>query len=703
MRFNLTFIVVFFLLSSCSPDYIDWPVYLGSKEGTQFSTASLITKENVKDLKVAWEYSSGDAHPKNRSQIQCNPLIVDGVLYGSTASLKFFALDARSGKQLWKFDPYQGGFTEYGMGFNRGLAFYSGDDQRLFLSTGSNLFCLDASSGKPIPSFGDGGKIDLKKRLDRDVDDRLVLANTPGVIYKDKIIVGTRVDEASGAAPGHIRAYNVFTGEMEWIFHTIPHPGEFGYDTWPKDAWKEIGGANSWAGMSLDEERGIVYVPTGSASYDFYGGDRAGQNLFANCILALNASTGERIWHFQTTHHDMWDRDLPAPPVLSSINVNGEERDVVMQTSKQGYVFVFDRETGEPIFPIEEVPVPTEGLPGETPWPTQPIPVKPPPYTRVSFTEEDATNISPESNQHVLDVLKRLKYGNGFIPPSKEGTIIFPGFDGGAEWGGAAFNPETNTLFVNANHVPWILTMVEVNTDQETNIGRGRALYTQFCAGCHGADLKGGEFMGNVPSLEEVSDRLSEDEFLSTVINGRNAMPAFKWLKKNQLDDIKSYLLKLDVVRSEFASADSEERAFEFTSTGYNKFYDPEGYLAVKPPWGTLTAIDMDKAEIAWQIPLGEHEELTERGIPITGTQNYGGPAITKNGLLFIAATSDERMRCIDQATGEILWEADLPAAGYATPSIYQIGEKEFVVIACGGGKLGTKSGDKYIAFSLPD
>ncbi len=697
-------IVIIIISISCSKDkqFTNWDSYLGDKASTQFSTASQLTKENVSEIQVIWKYSTKDAHPEGRSQIQCNPLVVDGVIYGSTPRMNFFALDATNGQEIWNFDPHQGSFDRYGMGVNRGLSYWEeGSERRLLITSANFLFCLDMETGKPVVSFGDSGRVDLKKNLGRNVDDRTMMANTPGIVFEDLYILGARVDESMGAAPGHIRAYNIKTGEMEWIFHTIPHPGEYGYDTWPEDAWQKSGGANSWSGMSLDEERGIVYIPTGSASYDFYGADRKGENLFANCVLALNAATGERIWHFQTTHHDIWDRDLPAPPVLASIFVDGEKKDVVMQISKQGYVFVFDRDTGEPIFQIDEVPVPQDALPGEHPWPTQPIPTKPPPFTRMKFGVEDATNISEASNKYAINLLKQIRTDHLYDPPSEEGTLIFPGYDGGGEWGGAAFNPMTNTLFINVNHVPWIMTMLEVNIDQKSNIGRGAASYKQFCSGCHGADLKGGEFMGKIPSLVDMKDRLSEEDFERTVKMGKNNMPPFAWLKEKQLDDIKSYLMQMQEVKS--VTQQSDDNNVFYRSTGYNKFYDQEGYLAIKPPWGTLVAIDMNETKIKWEVPLGEHEELTKRGIPITGTQNYGGPAITVNGLIFIAATSDEKIRCFEQENGQLLWEAKLPAAGYATPSIYEVAGKQYVVIACGGGKLGTKSGDSYLSFALPD
>jgi len=707
MRTYVIMVILAFVGCSTKTE-INWPVYLGDHHSSHFVDAVQITRENVSNLQVAWTFEGGEADPKGRSQIQCNPLIIDGVLYGSTAKLKLVALDAVTGKLIWSYDPFDGDFNNFGMGVNRGLIYWENDkktDRRIYFSAGPFLRCINAEDGKPFLSFGDNGKISLKKGLGRDVEDRFILSNTPGVIFEDKIIIGTRVDETSGAAPGHIRAFNIHTGEREWIFHTIPYPGEFGSDTWPEDAWEHIGGANSWTGMSLDQERGYVFIPTGSASYDFYGADRHGANLFANCILALNASTGERVWHFQTIHHDMWDRDLPAPPNLATIKVDGKKTDVVIQITKMGFVYVLNRDTGEPVFPVEEEPVPPSDMPGEQAWPSQPVPVVMPPFIRQEYTRETVTDISGEAQEYVLDILSRTRYGHRFLPPSEQGGIVFPGFDGGGEWGGAAFNQSTNTLFVNANEVPWILTMVEVQEDATTNIERGRGLYTQFCAGCHGADMQGGDFMGKVPSLVGVKDRLSADQFSATLTKGRGAMPAFAWLAEYQVEDLAAYLFEWEEKKLELQDqqVSDPDKPKKYTNTGYIRFKDHEGYPAISPPWGTLSAIDIENARIKWQIPFGEHQELSKRGLPVTGTENYGGPAITSNGLLFIAASQDEHFRVFDQEDGTLLYQSKLPAAGYATPSIYTVNGKQFVVVACGGGKLGTKSGDYYVAFALPE
>ncbi len=662
-------ILCFVLLSGCvskpeiNQETVDWKYYLGELTSSQYSTVSQITKENVTRMKVLWTFDGGEEDPRNRSQVQTNPLIVGGTLYGTTARLKLIALNARNGTKMWSFDPFEGNSSENGIGVNRGLVYWEDSlrrNKRIYYAAGQHLYCIDASTGELVAPFGIGGTVSLKEGLDTDLEERYVLSKTPGVIYRDKLILGTSVAEGPNAAPGHIRAYNIHTGKREWIFHTIPHPGEFGYETWPEEAWQKSGGANAWAGMSLDEERGIVYLPTGSASYDFYGADRHGENLFANCILALDAGTGERIWHYQTVHHDLWDRDLPAPPNLATIEIEGKSRDVVIQITKSGFLFVLDRDTGEPVFEIEEKPVPPSSLWGEKAWPTQPYPVEMPPFTRQEFNLEQVTDLSDSANGFVKNILSRTDYSHMFLPPSDSGVIIFPGFDGGGEWGGAAFNPETKTLFVNTNEIPWIQTMIPVFGTSENNMwmqgsAAGKSLYRQFCAGCHGIDKQGGEFMGNVPSLVNLKETYTDSTF-DILETGRGVMPAFPWLSRHQVEGLKNYLLETGYENMFTRDYDLTP---SYTSTGYIKFKDQNGYPAIKPPWGTLTAVDIENTEILWKVPLGEYPELSKAGIPITGTENYGGPVITSNGLLFIAATPDEKFRVFDQDNGKVIFSND--------------------------------------------
>ncbi|WP_162417213.1 pyrroloquinoline quinone-dependent dehydrogenase [Cyclobacterium roseum] len=704
LRKPALWVMGWFLISSCqsiSDDKeaagADWPVYLGNKGSAQYSSLDQINKENIGSLKLAWEFRTGDLSGRGNTQIQCNPLVIDGVLFGTSPSLKAFAVNAATGEPVWEFDPHND--FEIGGSVNRGLMYWNSEQQsRLFYSAGPYLFALDPKTGQLIAEFGDGGKVALTKGLGDWAQDRYVISSTPGVIYKNKLILGTRVSENSDAAPGYIRAFDVISGEIEWVFHTIPKPGEFGYDTWPEDAYLSAGGANSWAGMSLDEATGIVYIPTGSAAFDFWGGNRKGENLFANSLLALNAENGARIWHYQTVRHDVWDRDLPAPPNLVTIEREGKTTQAVAQITKTGRVFIFDRETGEPVYPIEEVEIPPSSLEGEEVWPRQPLPQVPPPFSRQVFTEAEVTDISPESEAYVREKIQGLKFGHTFMPPSSEGTVIFPGFDGGGEWGGAAYDEETGLLYVNANEMPWILTMVPTSGGK---VSPGKSAYFTHCGMCHGLDKKG-DPSGTFPSLMEVGQRLNENEILGIIAKGKGRMPAFQHLKPETREALVNYLLQPEGDQDAHTiGEDSNLSAVPYTTTGYNRFFDQEGYPAVKPPWGTLNAIDLNKGQIAWSVPLGEYPELTARGIPQTGTENYGGPVVTAGGLVFIGASKDEYIRAFDKDTGEELWKYKLPAGGYATPAVYGVDGKQYVVIAAGGGKMGTSSGDYYLAFSL--
>lgn len=676
--------------------YRDWRIYGGGSENIRYSTLDQIDRTNVHRLQVAWTFDTGDAF--EGSEMQCNPIVVDGVFYATSPRLNVIALDAATGEPIWRFDPHEGEQVRRRYR-NRGVTYWGdGDERRIFVVVDHDLYALDVRTGRPVPEFGEAGRVDFRLGLGRDVQGLTVTATTPGVIYRDLLIMGSLVSEALPGAPGHIRAYDARTGELRWRFNTIPHPGEYGYETWPPDAWMYIGGANSWAGMTVDVERGLVFVPTGSAAFDFYGGNRLGDNLFANSLIALEAETGERVWHFQFVRHDLWDWDLPAPPSLVTVRRDGRLVDAVSQTTKHGYVFLFHRETGEPLFPIEHRPVPQTDVPGEATADTQPFPLLPTPFARQRFTEDLVTARTPESHRAVLERLRTLRNEGPFTPPSFQGTVIFPGFDGGAEWGGTAFDPETGILYVNSNEMAWVLRLVERPRQRERMSARD--LYLAHCAGCHRPDLEGTppEF----PSLKGLRER-SKEAVNSITRDGAGLMPGFSHLGDEAIQALTEYLLTGESREVDARDLPPTPIDLPYRIDGYNKFLDPDGYPAVKPPWGTLTAIDLDTGEFAWQIPFGEFPELAERGLRNTGSENYGGPAVTAGGLLFIGATNhDSKFRAFDKATGELLWETTLPAAGNATPAVYEVDGRQFVVIASGGGKWGLPSEGTYVAFALP-
>ncbi len=709
----------------------DWRVAGGDPGNGRYSALAQIHRGNVGQLRAAWIYHTGDAPAGGRSEMQATPLVVDGVLYATTPALAAVALRADRGTELWRFDPFAGrrrGALDSHV--NRGMAYWAeGNERRVFFSAGRRLYALDAATGRPAANFGDSGWVDLAEGLGRPVDSAsaaggYVVATSPGAVYGDLLIQGVRVSEADGAAPGAVRAYDVRTGRIRWTFHSVPRPGEFGHSTWPADAWKTAGGANSWAGMTVDAARGIVYVPTGSASPDFYGGARAGQNLFGNTLLALDARTGARRWHFQTVHHDLWDRDLPAAPSLARVVRGGRAVDAVAQITKSGFVFLFDRESGAPLFPVDERPVPASTLRGERAWPTQPVPVRPAPFARQTLTEADLTDRTPAAREAVLRRYRALTPGGLFTPPSVAGSVVFPGFDGGGEWGGAAVDRETGVLYVNASDVPWIAAMRETAAPNVAAGGAprgGAAVYGAACAGCHGADRRGNG--DRVPSLVDVGARLTAADVRQVVARGRGFMPAVAGLAPGEAEAVADYVLGRKAAAAaggaaaarprpagsdesphaaELAAARAEGTESPYEFAGYERWKDPDGYPAVKPPWGTLSAIDLNTGAYRWRVVLGSHPGLAGRGGAPTGTENYGGPVVTAGGLVFIAATQDARLRAFDKATGALLWEAQLPAAGFATPSVYSAGGRQYVAVAAGGGKLGTRSGDAYVAFALP-
>jgi len=672
---------------------MDWPEYNGGPNRDHYSPAAEVTKENIGHLKPVWVYASGGADTTgNRSQMQCNPVIVDGILYGVSAGIQAFALDAASGKELWKTSLADNAGT-----LSRGITYFADSvTKRVFFGAGKWLYALDAATGKLVPGFGDSGRINLKIGIEREGADNFVSSNTPNTIYKNLIITGARVSESETALLGDVRAYNVYTGRLEWTFKTIPEKGDTGYTTWLPEPRRNLGGANAWAGMAIDRERGIVYIPTGSAAFDFYGGNRTGNNLFANCLLALDAATGKRLWHFQLVHHDIWDRDPPAPPNLVTVTRNGKKIAAVAQITKQGYIFLFDRITGAPVFPIMEETFPVNGMPGEHPSTTQPIPEKPLPFTRQSFTKKDFNDFVTNKDS-LLQVLQQAKTGSAYIPVTEKMTIFFPGTDGGAQWGGAAADKD-GILYIPAKEIPCYTTLIPAD-QAENSAATGSNLFQSYCASCHGKDLSGNHD-GAIPALLQIEKRLKDMDAQQILENGKGLMPSFSHIPIEQRRAILDFLYNKASANTKIAVTPALH-TLPYKHTGYNRWYDQNGYPVNTPPWGTLTAIDLNTGERKWQVPLGEYKTLIEKGMPATGTDNYGGPLVTATGILFIAATRDEKLRAFDKNTGQLLWQTQLPAAGYASPSTYVVNGKQYIVIACGGGKLNTKSGDRYIAFSL--
>ena len=676
-----------------TPSDWEWRHYLGDRERSHYAPLRQIHRGNVEELEVAWTYDTGELESA-LSEMQCNPIVVDGLLYLTTPRAEVVALDAATGLPVWSFDPLtHGGQVQLK---SRGVTWAATQTgPRIYLSSGPDLWALDAKSGEPVASFGSGGRVDLRGGLAHGTESRFVSATTPGVVFRDLLILGTRVSEDAGAAPGDVRAYDLASGEIRWVFHTIPKPGDFGADSWPPDAWQSHGGANSWAGLSLDAERGIVFVPTGSATPDFWGGERPGDNLFANSLLALDAASGERLWHFQFVHHDLWDRDLPAPPNLVTLRRGGRSIDAVAQTTKSGHVFVFERDSGAPVFSIEERPVPAGSVPGEWISPTQPHPTAPPPFTRQGFRPDMIDDRGEGFRSAQLERIAGARMGENFIPPSLEGSLMFPGYDGGAEWGGAAWDAETGLLYVNANEVGSLLQLMAPPRDFNP-----RSLYLEKCALCHGVELEG---TGAGPALRGVMERRTTTAVYTAIVLGGGRMPGFPDIPLPLIARLLAYLGNPDDPEKALAVLDAApgNRA-PYVSTGYVYLRDEEGVPITTPPWGTLSAIDLARGELRWQVPLGEYPHLVERGLRGTGSENYGGPVVTAGGLLFIAATVDEKLRAFDKWSGELLWETKLPAAGYATPATYSVEGRQFLVVAAGGGKLGTPPGSKYVAFALP-
>jgi quinoprotein glucose dehydrogenase len=712
--------VTLITMGRCGPDpkTRTWAVYKADAESSSASPLTDINRENVKNLEIAWTFYPNDERSKTRlMNSECNPIIIDGVMYASSARHRLYAIDASSGRQLWSYDPFNGG---EGGGVYRGVAYWeNGDDKRILYTAGDNLFAQNAVTGELITSFGNKGKVSMNVGLRGDSSKISVIPTSPGIVFEDLLILGAEVSELYGAEPGYIRAYNVRTGKLDWTFHTIPHPGEPGYETWPRDAWKYVGGVNNWAGMSLDKKRGMVFLALGSPSYDFYGGDRIGQNVYGNSVVALDARTGTYKWHFQTVHHDLWDYDLPAPPNLVTIERDGEKIDAIAQTTKTGFLFVLDRQTGQPLFPVEERPVPPSLVPGEQAWPTQPFPLKPAPYARQHMTEADLTNYSPAAHDSLIKKFRSLRYEGLFTPPDLRGTLMIPGTRGGSNWGGGAFDRETGIFYVKSTDSPELDHLQKVTPEKSLEkispFNRGRAIYMKHCATCHGRDRNGIE--PDYPSLRNIKEKISKDAALSKIMEGSGRMPAFKSLLSGNEEAIIAFLYDVTASRPSRADNDlfevhlNKEAADENTHrrdtslmylnvTAFSHFRDIEGRPALRPPWGALNAINLNTGEYAWKVIIGNHPELQEPDGPETGSEGYGGPIVTAGGLIFIGGTHDKKFRAYDKENGALLWEITLPAVANATPCTYYAEGKQYVAISVAGDEK--NPGGSIMAFALP-
>ncbi len=664
-------IVAVSLATGCAPERmpkdVDWRVYLGDSGRQHYSPLTDIRPDNVADLELAWVYESGEPG----GVMYTSPLVVDGVLYGLSPQLAAFALNAASGEEIWRTE------LELTRSAQRGLMWWAeGGERRLFFTAGRELIALDADDGELVAGFGAGGRLDITPQDDRGGH---FAVTVPGVVFEDKIVLGFSTSEWADSFPGSVRAFSAIDGELIWQFDAIPAPGAPGAETWAAGALATAGGANVWSGMALDEERGLLFAPTGSATPDFVGAPRLGDNLYANCLLALDARTGELKWHYQVVRHDLWDRDNPAPPTLVRLLRDGKTIDAVALTTKSGHLYVFDRETGESLYPIVEEDTLPSTMPGERPVPKQPV-------STVAFSRQqfEVTNRTPKARQHVLAAIEDYDVRR-WAPPRVGTVLIYPWYDGGAEWGGSAFDPEDNRLILNANDAAGVLTLTEIPAGV-SNYGS----YAKHCGSCHGLDLEGSDAG---PALLGVVERLGWEKITEVVTQGAGRMPGFAHLDEFERRGALSYM------GAERPVKDEPTTEVGYSHCCYVYLKDDEGLPGNTPPWGTLNSIDLATGEIVWKVPFGNFPSHPSLGY---GAISYGGPVVTASGLIFIAATPDRKFRAYDKRDGTVLWETELTAAGFSTPAVYRVDGKQYVAIAAGGGRMGPPSGSEYFAFRLP-
>ncbi|MGC2400603.1 MAG: PQQ-binding-like beta-propeller repeat protein [Acidobacteriaceae bacterium] len=693
--------------------YSTWSSYAGSPDSMSYSSLDQVNKSNVKQLKLAWFVPA----PGPAGRFSFNPLVIDGVMYIVGKDDGVYALDAATGKQIWAH-PVQGG-QPTNRGFNHWIS-KDGKDRRLIFSVDGYLQELDMKTGEPILSFGDKGRVNLREGLGRDIASFTeVQSGTPGRIFENLLILGSAPGEAYGSPPGDIRAYDARTGKMAWIFHTVPHPGEFGYDTFPPDAWKRTGGNNAWGEISLDEKRGIAYFPLGSPTYDLYGADRTGTDLYGDTLLALDARTGKRRWYFQLVHHDLWDYDPTASPKLLTITHDGKKIDVVAQATKFGYLYVFDRVTGKPVWPIEERPVPKSDMPNEHSWPTQPVPAAPPPFARQKFTVDDINPyLDPEEKARIREIVLKASNDGIYTPPAYgRQTIEIPGENGGANQGSTSADPTTGVMYVKTYDAPTIHNMTEaapvqhLSTTQGPLERRGYALYQKNCVACHG------------PNRERITypATISFEKFTATLRAGNGVMPAFSEsaLKPEDVLSLSAYL------KDPVAGEGNPENPHVNPSappppTGQTRFYGQFGFVfrsksgltAFSPPWTSLVAYDLNAGTIKWRRPLGTTPGLAAKGITDTGSAAFprNGPVATAGGLLVIATGPDRMIHALDKETGETLWETEIDANPDGIPAIYQVAGKEYLAFYAAAAttpesivwKPAKPDAQGYYVFALP-
>jgi quinoprotein glucose dehydrogenase len=732
--------------------------YGGGPDQSKYVVTDEITKENVGRLEVAWFYPTDD-----EDGYQFSPLIAHGVMYVLAKNNSLVALDAETGEEIWIHANLRGIAR-------RGINYWEsedGSDRRLLFQINNYLQAIDARTGESILTFGENGLVDLIEGLDRPTEMiSRVQSATPGKVFENLILLGSATGEGYLSSPGHVRAYDVVTGELAWIFHTIPHPGEYGYETWPRDAYTYVGGANTWGEISVDAERGIAYFPTGSPTYDYYGADRIGQNLFANSIIALDARTGERIWHFQVVHHDLFDYDITAAPQLVSVRKDGREIDAVAVATKQGFLFVFDRVTGEPVWPIEERPVPPSHVPGEEAWPTQPFPTVPPPFARQSLSAEDANSplLTPEEQvewREKIGELVRTGRAGLFTPPSHLAPLLaIPGAVGGANWGGTAADPERGMVFVYTIDTPSFYEALELREAepeappaQMAAQERGSTLYQQDCQACHGENGIG---FGSAPPLVGLGRRMDLGEVSALLNTGRGEMPAFAYLDSAQVADLYAYIGSLGGGRGGFPGAreDSGPPSGPVVASGgapggleprnsggrgggrlgppypegaeapsvryYSQGYGLGEAWAISPPWSSVVAYDLNQGTIVWQRPVGTDRRLAEEGRTDTGlpqAQRHG-MVVTSTGVVFVTA-GDGRIYALDADTGDELWRGELPMGTEGLPAMYEVDGKQHLVVTATttlrwgrgddeeDGGIEVPEGDPprrgYVVFSLPE